>query len=893
MTESAEKNLNHAQNSEGNFPSLMEDEDLFKVLKKRYHVKLSSVGVNQKIITGVFYETICMLENLENTLKKIHSGAYPTREEFSNPKSEQRQKEIIGFYQSLCVDKKILKYAQGIYSFSKDIQAFIKYLRKNENPFLKADGKAWAQNNFPANFVFDFVEKYVLFHEQVVKEGEDPIQISRLTEIETTQQDEKSGSADQPVKIDSKKNDIHELTPAIYKRFYDAVTDLKMLLDKHQQLYVLCLDIDFLPQEERVEKNPRALEERKLAIQNFMHDLDPRYGLIRTYSRLEIGINHRLNHHVILLFKVKKNSVIDPREIKAELEVIMENRMAVADDFLKSQKFDINIRIRDFKDVIASLDTKFPKTNIIKARATLARQKFEYWILGYFFLVDIHLKPDLSLIIDSPYIDQHYLDGLVVEDIDSEEIETEPPHRKVIDDRKSGRGGDPLEKLKAYDLDQSLEKVKNLPKTVAQELEQVVSLYSEYAQLFDWDKEHLKLLFLIEYFMRVIQHNHIEAFTCPHVSRDVIKNNPDKYLSYVAKLFVAIHQMMVKGISDRREIQVNSWVGWRVKEFFELYDSCRHIHTNLLINLDTYLKRFKIPFYNEIEKAESVKASKNSLEAKEYLKKMIKRDVFALRFEFSYVQAEHSTKQQALEAFHLILTDFLKNLKRTKKLSTAKLVAYLGTRFFQDNQLHADVTFIFDAQELLDDDLKSEKMIQEVEGKIAVSLGKYLLTKQEKMDVYDNKKAQTTQLRHAIQAIDKLKIQALSTDFPQPIKYHDKKALRAFIDKTISFYTTHALLCTWKPALESLIDPENKEKSKLLNMKQFLKGRIIEPQKKSREKLKPDQHVEPMEDLSSNHDMDNSTLADPHPEPQSQIDKAPKIILNRRKKRTYTLTMVN
>jgi hypothetical protein len=40
------------------------------------------------------------------------------------------------------------------------------------------------------------------------------------------------------------------------------------------------------------------------------------------------------------------------------------------------------------------------------------------------------------------------------------------------------------------------------------------------------------------------------------------------------------------------------------------------------------------------------------------------------------------------------MTDFLKNLKRTQKLSQRKLVAQ-GTRFFQDDQLYADVDFYF------------------------------------------------------------------------------------------------------------------------------------------------------------------------------------------------------
>lgn len=454
--------------------------------------------------------------------------------------------------------------------------------------------------------------------------------------------------------------------------------------------------------------------------------------------------------------------------------------------------------------------------------------------------------------------------------------------RKIPKNRYRQRS-EPLEKLKVYDQNQLLKKVRYLPEEAKQELEQVASLYSEYATFFDWNDEQLNFLFLIEYFMRFTQYNHIGNFIDSNISLlDVIENSSDKYLSHLDKLFLIIHQMINQDNSIHDEIQEDSWVGWRVKAFFRFYTRTCETYSNLLGNFEDDLVDFKQSDYLQSlykqEKKESLKASKNSLEAKKYLRTMIKADVFALCFEFSYVKTRRSTAEQGVEAFHLILTDFLKNLKRTQKLSTAKLVAYLGTRFFQDDQLYADVTFIFDAKSLLsNDDEKNEVTIQNVKNNITDYWENYCKIKQEKIKEHDDKqstdpaeKVRRSQLRDAIQVIDRLEIQALKVNFPQPIKYHDKKDLRAFMDETISFYTAHALLCNWKPALEDLVDPKNKENSNLSNMEQFLKGRIIAPQKKSSKKVKSDQNVEAIEDLSCTDHADSIALADPHQEPQSQ-----------------------
>ncbi|MCZ3019045.1 hypothetical protein NYY75_18630, partial [Acinetobacter baumannii] len=86
---------------------------------------------------------------------------------------------------------------------------------------------------------------------------------------------------------------------------------------------------------------------------------------------------------------------------------------------------------------------------------------------------------------------------------------------------------------------------------------------------------------------------------------------------------------------------------------------------------------------------------RNQAKAKDYLNKAIIQDVFAFRLVFSYQPNKSFTSEDNITAFNTLLTDFLKNLKRTRKISGESLVAYIGTRIFIDKVLNADITLIF------------------------------------------------------------------------------------------------------------------------------------------------------------------------------------------------------
>ncbi|MCH2004375.1 hypothetical protein [Acinetobacter ursingii] len=859
---------------------LITEEDLFKVLKKRYHQKFKArLGV-EKIHNGVFYETICMLENLEITLTAIHSGNYPTSDEYIAAKNDDEKKKIINFYWSLTIDKELLEYAVPDYHFSKQVTCFRKFLifyqRKNQTkdtmPFWRSEER-WDISNFPEQQVFDIIEQYVALVESdkntLVLANEK--QEEREETLSQTAEDESTEA--NPLSADKQPAVFKGLEKSIFKTFDNTVAEFRRLITRHEKLSVICIDIISGPSANQKRYDIDAVWKKRDSIYSFFNALNPVFGLVASFSRLEFGVKGKVVQQNILLFSVDKNkNPVDFRRVEAALKEIAEKRFA-RNEILHTEQFEIDKR--NFTETIASFDKIFPHKNkhILKLKNESALRKFEYWFLGYFHLVDFYLKPDVSSYADAPFVLQYYQEGIVAESRISSLMGPEKPQQKKDKQGRNQRVSEATY-LKDYWQDKSLEKITYIPKKAIHELKLVHFVYSEFSDLYFRDKKdkenEIKMLFLIEYFSRVIQHNSFQNLTNSSLSLDVKRGNPHKHLSLAEKLLIAIYQYIYSDQplwfnADEQEI-----VGWRVKHFQEVYKDLRISNRSIITNINGYLTQFKEGLswggQNDAllkqEALESIKATKNAVAARDYLNKKINSDIFVLRFDFGYDLNSAYSKQKNAEAFNQLFTDFLKNLKRVqidleekakdpdKKAKTLKseLIAHIGSRYFLRDKLHIDVTFIFDAQSLSDlEENKIKKMIDYVENEILRMWRSYKANKTAQMDAYDQKnfkenptkesaskkgqKAETKKFRELIQHVGELRVSSVRLDFPRHIKQHDTKNLHSFKTIAINFYTAHALLCTWKGFLHNLKDAGATD-SNWLSMEQFIKGRLPKEKKK-------------------------------------------------------------
>lgn len=419
------------------------------------------------------------------------------------------------------------------------------------------------------------------------------------------------------------------------------------------------------------------------------------------------------------------------------------------------------------------------------------------------------------------------------------------------------------------DLDFSAEskqiwKNNNLPEQAKDDLKLLALLYSQYKKKMpiEWrEKENfVQLLVSIEHFMRLIQHNPVQALIEEYLPQSQIEKSPLKCLSQQAKQYLHIGQQLKQlGLSLKEQIADLAFVGWRVRLFLQLFIKNPwgfQINRDGIADLKSCLDRFKdLEHYRvgdvkerssffEIEKEEAISVKRNQAKAKDYLNKAIIQDVFAFRLVFSYQPNKAFTAEDNITAFNTLLTDFLKNLKRTRKISGESLVAYIGTRIFIDKVLNADITLIFSAQTLSDyDEQKNKECIKQTRAKVIEYWRKYLSIKELKID--ERKKASTVQqLYLKVFKDENLRVSQrdMITSLPRSadlihIKHHDSKTLRSFKSELADFYSGHGLLCKWKSdILENLTSSGEGHSSR--SMDQFLKGHVTSTKSKP---LKPKQ----------------------------------------------------
>lgn len=844
----------HADNQPVSYESevnLISSEDIFRLLKKRYDPRWTCYKyLGKEVSEGIFYETICLLENLERQLDLVYNRAYPTRDEFLialEHGDQQRLNQIIKFYEELRAERHLIEYGQSTYFFSKNVQAYITYLKRYpDSPFWKK-GEGWQVETFHHETIFDFFETYlggvhVGQTEPVISTVESGIdEISQQQELAESENIKKTG----PVAVAPL---TEGLTLDVYKQFDEGVRQFNEFLARHKSLRVMCFEITLTPQETTIKKMWRALDKKRGGLQGCFRLLADRYGLLAEYSRIEIGINASLVLQWVLLFK--GHDPLDIRRVRASIQQELESQMN-ADDHWDTEPFKVDIR--DLGRLFHLMDSRY--NDVIKARSKSERQAFEYWVLGYLYCVDYFLKPNLSCIADSLYVDRHYEHSVSLGVIERPLVNNQSISHRRHQTKTDIKGGDDF-----FDLDFSAEskqiwKNNNLPKQAKDDLKLLALLYSQYKNKLPigWREYEscAQLLVSIEHFMRLIQHNPVQALIEEYLPQSQIEKSPLKCLSQQAKQYLHIGQQLKQLGLRLTEIADLAFVGWRVRKFLYLFiDNPRGFETSLFgaASLQSSLERFKDvghyragdlkggPSLFEIEKQEAVSVKRNQAKAKDYLNKAIMQDVFAFRLVFSYQPNEDFTPAKNVTAFNTLLTDFLKNLKRTRRISGESLVAYVGTRMFIGSTLTADITLIFSAEALSDyDEQKNKECIKQTRAKVIEYWRNYLSIKE--LKIVESKTVQ--HLYRKVFKDESLRISqsALVTSLPRSadlihIKHHDSKTLRSFKSELADFYSGHGLLCKWKSdMLENLSLSDEGHSSR--SMDQFLKGHVVSAKSKS------------------------------------------------------------
>ncbi len=831
--------------------NMIQDEDLFKLLKKRYNEKLEIFRKNnKKVIEGIFHETICMIENLECKLSLIYENAYPTREQFLLAQQSSDQivlARIVKFYGSMRVDRELLDYALFTHILSNNVTFYTQYISSlgNDSLFWN-NGEEWDIETFPAHDIFTFIENFKFYISQTKSLTKDKNEINlsegEMQDENLERQLQKAETNQINFNVSSRLLEPEKgLTEDFFHRFAQGRQHFRKCINTHKKLQVFCLEITLTPQEYTPEQNRYALDRNQFALYGFTKFFKETYDLLTQYSKVEIGINSSVILQNILIFKGKP--ILDFRTIRAHIKEDYRKSLG-SHDYLKTQPFKVDVR--DLGILVKSLDSRY--TSEILHRSTAARNAFEYWILSYFYRVDYFLLPVLDRVIESPFVYQH-IDQVFVQAMGST-----PETKKANDPRKkTQKSAQQIAFFLQLDFSKQQKhiwRITDLPEHIEEDLRLITLSYKHSASkqgtglkkedIFKLDKK-LALLLKIEYFMRLLQYKSDSACVGlrPEITASEITKNPLKKLSKQAKQYLTIFNSMPKESRALNEMLTSPEIGWRVKLFVTIFKKNNdEIRLNIkgVHELERRLKRFKdltqdkvdqqtIPELFKMEKLAAILLRRNRQEALGYLKKSLVEDVFAFRLQLSYDQAEDKSSDLTFAeekiAFNELLTHFLKDLKRTKKNSNAVLLAFIGTRLLKAKRLSADITFFFSAKDLSDyDDDENKKRIEETIGKVQSYWKEYLKNKQvnrkqtgqqsEGQNVENiaeqNKDSQHTPEMYDLsncvfQAISKYVIISEEKQFSTILKLHEDKRLQQLQSSIVDFYVAHALFCTWETLL--------------------------------------------------------------------------------------------
>ena len=147
----------------------LSDKEVFSFLKSYY---TDSYGLaltkNRKIERGMYLETIITLEKLYGCLVEVDDFIGFNLTDWQDAclrKNEQKKKEIVIFYNRLIIDIKLMNMARLYYDFSPRIDAFIRFLDKDDSCKFRSDKQksSWSIGDFPNNEVFGTVDKFRSF----------------------------------------------------------------------------------------------------------------------------------------------------------------------------------------------------------------------------------------------------------------------------------------------------------------------------------------------------------------------------------------------------------------------------------------------------------------------------------------------------------------------------------------------------------------------------------------------------------------------------------------------------------------------------------------------------------------------------------------------------------
>lgn len=651
----------------------IEDKDVFDYLKVIMYGESTRelMQAGKEIHSGVFYETIRMLEDVEYGLTKVKENIISTQSAYLDS-DDATQEDVIYFLNLLRLDKKLIEFANEVDArFSIQVHLFIGLVEEEFSEFY--DQYDWNKDNLPLSRIFECLAKY-----------------------------REKYKLNQKVIIDDVVN--------CNSRHVGFVQLFDKIVKKEKKVFVLNLAVKIYPNQERLHSKKRLRSTKwkwkwnRIKIEHVMDALRFSYrAIVQSFNVLadfvntSLGANESLNFHLVLILKNDRD--YNPDQIADEI-------WSFFDRYLNNQNNDYLVTVDSLNERISYQFEQRHITGVLGYRPKKQLEDFNFWFLYLFTHSERFVSSERQKLRHLAF-DIHEVGYRVTEIL--HEVRQPKRRPKTIKTTAIVSLGSLYRDFNGDSVWEKAARALNHKN----EFVELCRIFDEQKNIFELEKNPSELMAQLELFIVHLEQADISPINIDDAQLEHIVREPKRYLSVIDKLAIILllDHSLSRANSEKLQKILKGTLSPRLSFF------CReHNNTRIEDKLSKY-KEFSLAFYKELREylydlkvklhlsdiaAETAhrtaNVNKNFKSINEYLRYYFKEDVDVYRFKMTcHFESGNVPEALLISAFSEIWTGFLKDIKRKSKLIGRQLLAHVGTYVSLTVPI-IDVTLVFESQ---------------------------------------------------------------------------------------------------------------------------------------------------------------------------------------------------
>lgn len=639
-----------------NYKLIIKDEDLFILFLKKVPYNWKALDSSLKYDNThnhvcLYKESVEVIRLVDKFMDDLRTGGLPQVPELGIDPTLPVEPSFLflSYFNKLKFERKMfdmtcLELGLNWACFQKFLEEDAVKLRSDTSGIEKvllssADSQEWRQQWSPSKFHYAKAKRLINYFSDLQKD---------------------------PLYIEQKD----KLTQQVTEKINEAFKHFDNLLSRHQEVYILTIDIRFIrvvnqAENESLEQLIEQVLKDRAEIQNIIFKLIP--NSLCTYTKLEHDYQNGLK--LSCVFILRRFNIDQEDEIAAHLQAALKKRFShyEAIEVINGNKF---VRTHGNEYAVGRVGIKTPNRV----------EQFKYWVLSYFFKIDSVAK-----------LIHHQITFEVNEIINDPNWQLQEIKIPAVSSRKTPQPKNLEQILQEWKAPKGIWDVKHLDKRVADRLLVGQIYYQEFCAERGLPKQYGEWLFQIDLFIETLLHNRYPVFSAvgsEHESYFLNVKDIQICATQLGQQYLSLLKQITSDLSFANKIDhliqndglQTWWFGQKDNLVLQVYFqflfvglafNCpvnfavlRQLNTNLL-NLKSYLIQkqvLEVGSRTSLEK-QYAQCARRKTDTREYLDHVLEQNCWVYRIT---VEARSSKGRIEQSEFSKLFTEFMRLAKRAK-----------------------------------------------------------------------------------------------------------------------------------------------------------------------------------------------------------------------------------